>query len=95
MRVSVDQELPQVRQRLSRTLWLDFLSMHETSQYMGDFDIDKMRSVQALCRIQRSTFDAFGPGGLQQQLNGRRSVEDNQRVSRSSRSTSVGDSLPV
>ena len=62
---------------------------------MRHFDVDEVRRVQFLCRMQRADCDALGKRRSQYQLDCRGGIEDDQRASRSARSAWVGDTLPT
>lgn len=84
----------EVRERKIGSRRSDFLGVHQTSQHLRHLDVDEMRRMQTLRRMQRASSDALRPRRLQHQFHSRRGIEHDQPESRSSRSTSVGDSFP-
>ena len=85
----------EVSKREFRTLERKFASQMEAPQNLNNFNIDEMRSVKTLSRIQGARGDTVCARGPQHQLDGSRRIQHDHRESRSSRNTSVGDNFPV
>lgn len=94
MCVPLNHQRLEVRERKIGSRRCDLLGVHQTSQHLRDFDVNEVRRVQTLSRMQGAIGDALRAGCLQHQLHGRRGIEHDQPESRSSRSTWVGDSFP-
>ena len=95
MRVPFDEQLVEVVEHLPGALRIHDFESNEPTQGLGDLDVEQMGSVKALAGIKRPCADAFSARGPEQQLEQRRSVDDDQRLSRSDRTIAVGDTLPL
>lgn len=94
MRVPLNDEPRKVIERLLSADYRDGLELHQAAQRLRDFYVDQMGSLKSFAGGQCSRGDAFRPIGSQKELEERGGVNDDQRLSRSARTMSVGDSLP-
>lgn len=85
--MALDDQSLEVRECRIRPGYRDLLRLHQTSHDLRDFDVDEMRCVQTLRRMQCASSDALRSRRLQHEFHRGRSVEYDQRASRSSRST--------
>jgi len=92
--MSVDPQAGEVLERKLGASRSDFPTLHQAAQYLGHFDIDQMRSVRVLRRVQDALGNTLRPLGLQHELDGRGCIENDQRASRCARSAWVGDTFP-
>jgi hypothetical protein len=88
-------QLLEVSKRELGALERKFASQMEAPQNLNNFNIDEMRSVKTLSRIQRARSNTVCTRGPQHQLDRSRGIQHDHRESRSSRNTSVGDNFPV
>jgi hypothetical protein len=91
MCVPVDAECGVVLKCLLCTSGRNVTELREAAQRFRDFDVEQVRSVMPLFGSQHEHRHALAAIGSEQQLEKRRRVDDDQRPSRSSRTTSVGD----
>lgn len=89
-----DDEREIVVERLLRARGGDVSELDELTQALGDFDVEQVRSVQALYGSQRPRSYAVGTIGAEQKLEECGRIDDDQRPSRSERTTSAGECLP-
>jgi len=92
--MSLDSEGCEVLERELGAWQGEFTTLHQAAQYLSHLDIDQMRRVDVLRRIQNAGGNPLGALGLQNELDGCGSIENDQRASRSARSAWVGDTLP-
>lgn len=71
MCVSLNHQGLEVHERKLGSRRRDLLGVHQTSQHLCEFDVDEMRRVQTLRRMECASGDALGPRRLQHQLHGR------------------------
>lgn len=83
--MAFDHQLSEIGQSETRPRRCQLLCMNQPPQDLSDLDVDEMRRVNALCRMQRASGNTPGPGRLQHQLYRRRGIEHDQPESRSSR----------
>lgn len=88
-----DGEQPEIRQRLFGTHWRQLPREQQTPQRLCNFNIDKIRGVDLLVRVQHLAGDR--PIGPEYQFDRSRRIEYDQRESRSWRRIAVGEMLPV
>ena len=84
----------EVRESLFRPTPGHRFAMRQAPQGLRHFDVDEMGRVESLLRRQCPIGHPHALVGLQQELQHRRSIDDNQRLSRSARNASVGETLP-
>jgi len=72
----------------------NLLEMRQPAQNLSHLEVQNMRCVKARVRIKRAQFNPFPKFGAQQELDGRRSINDDQRLSRSARTRSDAAILP-
>ncbi len=65
MRVTLDDEVIQILERLFGARARDFLALHETAQYLDHFDIEQMRCMHALCVGEGALDQSSGPRSVQ------------------------------
>lgn len=94
VRVAFYNQLSEIGQGETTPRRRQLLRENQPAQDLRHLHIDEIGRVNALGRIQRARSNSPRPGRLQYQLYGGRGIEHDQPESRSSRSTSVGDSLP-
>ncbi len=70
------------------------LEENQPEQNLSHLEIQQMRCVKALVRIKRAKLNPFAKLGAQYELDGRRSINDDQRLSRSARTKSDAAILP-
>lgn len=94
MRVALDDQSLKIHECRIRPDHRDLLRLHQPPHDLRDFNVDEVWRVQTFRRTQSPGGDALCPRRLQHKLYGRGRVEHDQRSSRSSRSTWVGDTFP-
>lgn len=94
MRMSLNEKSRKVIERLLGADCCDGLELYETSQGLHDFYVNQMGSLQSFTGCQGPSGDAFRPLSSQKELEDRGSINDDQRLSRSARTISVGDIFP-
>ena len=71
-----------------------FFELNEAPECLRDFNVDQVRSMQAFLRHQRPRFDFLAFFSSKHELQNGRCVDDDQRLSRSARTSSVGEVFP-
>ena len=94
MGMPLDHQISEVVERLLRACRGDCIQMHEPAQRLRNFDIEQMRSVEPFVGRQHAGCHALRPLRSEQELEDGGRIDDHQRLSRSSRTTSVGDTRP-
>lgn len=94
MCVPLNDEPAEILQSLLGTRCRDGLQLYQAAQRLRDFDVDQMGGLKSFTRSQHPRGDAFRPPGTENELENRGGVDDDQQLSRSERTTSVGDTLP-
>ncbi len=94
MAVPFNTQVTEVCEGLFRPARGHRFAMRQTPQGLRHFDVDEMGRVESLLRRQGPIGHPHALVGLQQELQHRRSIDDNQRLSRSARNASVGEMLP-
>ncbi len=92
--MAVDDQRSEIIERLLRARHAQVVELDEAAQSLRDLHVEQMRCMQPLVGRQCPHRDAFRPTGSKQQLEQGGGIDDDQRVSRSARTTSVGDVLP-
>ncbi len=72
----------------------NFLEKRHAAQNLSHLQIQQMRCMKALVRIERTKLNPFPKLGAQYELDGRRRINDDQRLSRSARTKSDAAILP-
>jgi len=85
--MALDDQPLEIHEGRIRPAYRDLLRLHQPPHDLRDFNVDEMRCVQTLRRMQCASSDAFRSRRLQNEFHRGRSVEYDQRASRSSRST--------
>ena len=94
MFMPLDEQSAIVIQRLRGARYRDLFELDEAAQGLSDFNVEQMGRVQTLVRLQCDCSNRFRPVRAEQELQQRGGINDNQRRSRSERTTSVGETLP-
>lgn len=95
MWVALEDQGRQVIERLLGPSWGYAFELDQTAQRLRDLDVEQVGNVEPLVRRKRSGPDLFRATGSQEQIKERRGINDDQRLSRSARTISVGDALPL
>ncbi len=83
--VTMKIEVSEIRDRFLGTTGRDFTAAHETSKGLDDLDVHKVRRVQFMVASKEAGLNSFSKRGPQKKFQHRRSIDDNQADSRSSR----------
>ncbi len=83
-----------VIKRLMGACCRNFLELRQPAQNLRHLEIKQMRSVKALVRIKCAKLNPFPKLGAEYELDGRRRIDDDQRLSRSARTKSDAAILP-
>ncbi len=93
MRVTNNRKVGQVGKCLLPSPWRQFTGQHIATQDLCDLKIKQMRRVKRLAGFQKPHLNIGRGGRSQEQLNDRRSVHNNHRLSRSSRIIWAGETI--
>lgn len=91
----LDKQQAEILEGLHRALQADVPAEGKTPQALRDFHVYKVWRMEPFGWTERTGSNGVGPASQKHQLDGGRRVQDDQRESRSSRSTRVGEILPV
>ena len=91
MRVTYDRKIGEVGKCLLPSPRCQFTTRYVTTQDLCYLQIEQMRGMQRLTGFQESHLNVGRRGRFQQQLKDRRSVHNDQRLSRSSRIIWAGE----
>ncbi len=89
MGVTMEIEVNEIRNRFGGTGGSDFTGPHETSQALNYLDVQEVRRVESVLVAKEAGLDSGANGGLQEELQQRRRVDDDHADSRSSRMTTA------
>ncbi len=92
--MAFDDEREVIVESLRRASRVDLLEQHQAPQGLRHLYIYEVRCVQELPWVKRAGSDTLAALALEQKLQSCRGIDDDQRLSRSARNTSVGDWRP-
>lgn len=92
MGITLERQIGEIGESGLARCRIDIAGRDIAADHLGNFDVEQMGSVQALSRIEETCFDGFCSCSAQQRLEHRRGVDDDQRLSRSARTASAGES---
>ena len=90
----LDDKICEVLQGLMRPQLAQLTQPDQPAQTLGDFDVEQVRRMEALTARERLACHSLGAARAKEKLEQCRGVGDDQRRSRSSRTTCVGDLRP-
>ncbi len=88
------QQSSVVIERLMGARGRNLLKMRQPAQNLNHLEIQQMRCMQTLVRIKRAKLNPFPKLGAQYEFDGCRSINHDQRLSRSARTKSDAAILP-
>src|ERR1700720_2622291 len=88
--MSFNDELRQIDECLEGPSLPQRAGTDEPTQYLSYFNVQQMRRVDGLARIEDAISDIRRERGLKQQLEDGRRIDHNHRASRSARTAAVG-----
>lgn len=94
MRVPLDDEVLKIVESLLGAFRRDVFELNQPPQRLSDLYIEQMRRMQPFIGRKEPRAELRRAPGAKQKLEQRRGVDDDQRRSRSARTTPAGDVLP-
>ena len=95
MGVAFDRQRHEIVQRLFRFDNGQRFGEQQAADRLSHFDIDQVWCVQTLGKVVQASRDPLAARAAQDKFNARRCVENDQRLSRSSRMIAVGETAPL
>src|SRR6185503_2933850 len=89
--MALNVERREIRERLLTPHRIDRTRADQLSEGLSHFQVDDMRSMKRFSRHADQPIDRRGQGQVQDELDGGRGIQDDQRESRSSRMISAGE----
>ena len=90
MRIARKWKINEIAERFGAPFGGDDGRAHVSTQNLRDFEVDKMRSMQRLVGCKDGAVHTASRGGLEENLENRRSVDDDQRRFLSARTAAAG-----